>query len=160
MISDSKLGSVIGIVWVAGFAAVGTIVLRLGLHKSWGEVAVAVCSFIGVLIAMIGSTSLIRKRGWSRLGRTLVATFGCAEIALIAYFGLRWGLLPTFGRGELWLFIGVAGVVVLAFLFAPQSWLEHAGEPKCRRCGHYHEGRDCTCGCRADQFKYPTFQGP
>jgi hypothetical protein len=160
MIFDSKVESIIGVVWPAGFAAVGTIVLRLGLHQSWREVMLAVCSFIGLLIAMIASSALIRKRGWSQLGRALVVTFCCAEIALIAYSGSRWGLLPTFGRGELWLFIGIAGVFVLAFLFAPQSWLEHAGEMKCRRCGHYHEGRDCTCGCQADQFKYPAFQGP
>lgn len=157
---DSELESVIGVVLVAGFAAVGAIVLRLGFHRSWGEVTLAIGCFVAIMIAMFASAAFVRKRKWSRIGVAIMAICLWAEIALAAYFAWCWDLLPAFGRSDLWLFLGLTGAITLAVTLAPRRWLEHAQEPKCRRCGHYHEGRDCTCGCRVDQFKYPPFQAP
>jgi len=151
------------VVWTlfwAGVAGCGAALLHFGRHLSWGELAFPAGCFLLMQIALFGGIQLAMKYRSSRSGIVLPAACAWGEIVLGGYYGLRWRLIPGYSRGDLrsfaiWMAAFVAFIVVV-----PPRWYARMGEIKCARCGHYHEGRDCICGCRADQFRYGSFQPP
>jgi hypothetical protein len=64
------------------------------------------------------------------------------------------------------MFLALVFAVFFVAIFPARDWLRRrqvwSGNPlegglRCERCHHYHEGLDCKkCGCRADQFVYPS----
>lgn len=139
---------------------VGATLLHDSRHLSWSELGVPAAGFLAIQFALYGGIFLARKRHNQRVG---TGTFGLciwADITWIGYYAWRWRLIPGYSENDLQKFSEIMLIFVVVFALRPQSWMRRMGEIKCVRCGHYHEGRDCTCGCRADEFKYPPFQAP
>lgn len=153
------------LVWtlfMAGAAAIGTMVLRLGLHLSWSDLLIPVGCFMALQTAFYGGILRIRRYKNMQFAFVLVAVYIWAFGVLAGYYLGRWGLVEGIGRSDLWWFTGIMGAIALAGALMPRRWTEGylSAGIKCARCGHYHEGHDCRCGCQADQFKYANFQPP
>ncbi len=147
------------LLWV-GVAAVGSTMMYFGRRLSWGELAAPVACFLGIQIALYGGIILAREYRSSRIAIAIAGLCLWADFVLAGHFALRWKLAPGFDRDDLRSFAAIMAVVLLVFTLMPSRWTEHIGEVRCARCRHYHEGRDCSCGCHAGQFKYRTFQPP
>jgi hypothetical protein len=147
---------------MAVFAATAAIMVHFGLRLSWADLVFPVGCFMALQIALFACIVGLRKYRNSRLGMVTAVVYGWIELALAGYYGSRWDLIKGLGKSDLWLFTGFMGAITLAVALMPSRWMEAwmSGAIKCGRCGHYHEGHDCTCRCRADQFKYPVFQPP
>ncbi len=146
--------------FVAVVAALGAVTLHFGCRLSWSELAVPVACFMFLQIAFYAGVVLVRKGRKTRLFVSLVALWLWANGLLFGHYAMRWELVRGLTKHDVWIFSAEVGVIALAGALVPRRWIERMGEIKCARCGHYHEGRDCTCGCQADQFKYPSFQPP
>lgn len=154
------LVSVVGVM-----ALLGALTLHLGRALSWRVLSIPTILFITMQIAFFAAMSDVRRRKSLRIG-VLVSGLYCLLFGLLLiYYGSRWGLLMGLGDSDLWPFSGcVAVITIVGMLFVPRRWGDKFEERfagvKCARCGHYHEGHDCRCGCRANQFRYPPFNAP
>ena len=149
----------IAVTTAALWAFVGVLFLHLGLRLKWRDLAIALPLF--TLVQIVGMTSLVGFQR-TRNSRALCAVFGAWALAsgLIAmHYGSHWGVAKIDGN-DFWQFSASTIVLtIVAIVIFPRVigvGIEDAGI-KCATCHHRHEGRDCNCGCRADQFKYAPF---
>ncbi len=147
------------LLWIVAAGTVATM-LHYGRRLRWAELAVPVAGFLAIQIALYGGILLARRRRNLQLASGIIGLCIWAEITWAGYYALRWRLIPGYSQSDLRSFSEMMLIFVVILALMPHRWMQRMGEIKCGRCGHYHEGRDCTCGCRADQFKYPAFQGP
>jgi len=151
------------IIWTllwAGIAGCGAILLHFGRHLSWDQLMFPASCFVVLQIALFGGILLARKYRSPRFAIALAASWVWGEIVMGGYYGIRWQVIPGYSRHDLRSFAITMAALVVVIVVVPTRWFVRMGEVKCARCGHYHEGRDCSCGCRADQFQYPVFQPP
>ena len=151
---ESWLGSVL----LLQFGVAGAVILRFGLRLSWTESVIAAACFVILQIAFVMSMPLIGRHtnDRARAGSVIVALYLITEGILVIYFGSRWGLMKS---GACW-FAAIFTIMIATVFLLPSRWTENLGLIKCARCRHYHEGQNCRCGCRAEQFKYPAMSAP
>lgn len=151
------------IIWTllwAGIAGSGAALLHFGRRLSLDQLMFPVGCFLVIQTVLFAGILLARKHRSPRLAIGLVASCMWAEIVLGGYYALRWQVIPGYSRHDLRSFAITMAAFVVVIVVVPPRRFTRMGEIKCARCGHYHEGRDCSCGCRADQFRYPAFQPP
>jgi bacteriorhodopsin len=147
------------LLWAFGCGA-AAVMLHSARRIGWSELALPVGGFLALQIALFGGILLAQKRRSRQLTSGLLGLCIWAEVTWPGYYAVRWRLIAGYTERDLRSFSEIMLVLVVIFALMPQRWMQRMGGIKCARCGHYHEGRDCSCGCRADQFKYPAFQPP
>jgi hypothetical protein len=141
-------------------AAVGATLLHYARRLSWSELALPAAGLLAMQIALYAGILLARKRRSLQVASALVGLCIWAEITWAGYYAWRWALIPGLTETNLRSFSEIMLIFMIVFALMPQRWMRRMGEIKCAKCGHYHEGRDCSCGCRAGQFQYPSFPAP
>lgn len=97
-----------------------------------------------------------RKHRSLRIAAPVFGAYYAALFYMLAYYSSRWGLHTGFEESDAWWITLLIAVIVIGLVLLPRRWTQHLDEIKCASCHHFHEGRDCACGCRMDQFKYPN----
>jgi hypothetical protein len=132
------------------------LILRLGLRLSWSELAIPLSLLALLHAALVAGTIWIRKHKSLRIAAPIFGAYYVVLFWMLAHYGSRWGLHTGFEESDVrWLAFLIV-VIVLGLVLMPHRWIQHFNEIKCVSCHHFHEGRDCACGCRIDQFKYPN----
>jgi len=132
------------------------LILRLGLRLSWGELAIPVSLFALLHAALVAGIIRTRKHKSLRIAAPIFGAYYAALFWMLAYYGSRWGLHTSFEESDArWVTFLIAAIVI-GLVLMPRRWTQHFNEIKCASCHHFHEGRDCACGCRMDQFRYPN----
>lgn len=154
------LVSIVGVM-----ALFGALTLHLGRALSWRVLAIPTILFATIQIACFAAIIDVRRRKSLRMGVLVFGLYWLLSGLIVIYYGSRWGVLTGLGNSDLWQFSACIAVITIAgILFVPRQWSDKIEDRfagiKCARCGHYHEGHDCSCGCRADQFRYPPFNAP
>ena len=132
------------------------LILRLGLKLSWSELAIPLSLLVLLHVALVAGIIWARKRMSLRITAPIFGAYYIALFWMLAYYSSRWSLHTGFEESDArWLTLLIAAIVI-GLVLMPRRWTQHLNEIKCASCHHFHEGRDCTCGCRMDQFKYPN----
>ena len=132
------------------------LILRYGLRLAWAELTIPVPLFVLLQVAFVAGVLWAGKRRRPRIAAPMGGAYFVALFWMLAHYGAQWGLHTGLEQRDFWMFSGFAAAVVVALVLMPQRWVKNWNGVKCVRCGHYHEGRDCSCGCMAIQFKYPV----
>lgn len=134
------------------------LILRFGLRLTWSELAGPLILFAAVQAAFFTGIVLIRKYKSVRAAALIFGAYAIALFFLVAHYALRMGLHKGFENRDLWRFSAFILALALGVVLMPRQWRQSffSEGVKCVRCQHYHEGHDCSCGCRADQFKWPS----
>lgn len=158
-----RVGVVLATFLVIAF--LGILTLHLGLRLSWAALAAPFLSFATLQIGCFAAVFYVGKHKNVRAGLAVSGLYCLLLGVIVIHYGSRLGLLGGEGDIDAWAFaLCIAFITTAGTIFMPRHWRSKLeswlGEVKCARCRHYHEGRDCTCGCRAEQFRYPPFSGP
>ena len=147
-----------GVFSSAFVAFIGVLILRLGLRLSWSELAVPLILCAALQTVFFGAMLRLRRTRSVRIGAVIVGAYFAASFSILVHYASRWRLRIGFGPNDLRQFIIFLFVIVIAVVVMPRGWTDSlwAEGVKCVRCHHYHEGHDCSCGCRVDQFKWPS----
>jgi hypothetical protein len=149
----------IGAPLFAGIALSGALILHLGLRLNWSTLAIPFASFAAFQVAFFAAIFWAQKHKYMRMAALIVGIYLAGSGSMLIHYSSRWGLQTGLGEGDLWGFNASIAAVTIGLVLMPRRWRERlsAEGVECTRCHHYHEGHDCTCGCRVDQFKYPMF---
>ncbi len=155
--SAFEMAGGISILLVATF--VGALILHFGLRLPWGVLGIPIAAFAVVQVAFLPAMSLSRKDRSPRAGKAILAAYSLTSCLIVAYCGVRWGLVRGRQDRAFWvLLVIIAFVATAGALLMPRRWRERiserTGAVDCARCGHLHEFRDCECGCKVGQFRY------
>jgi Kef-type K+ transport system membrane component KefB len=155
--SAFEMAGGISILLVATF--VGALILHFGLRLPWGVLGIPIAAFAAVQVAFLPAMSLSLRDRSMRARKAILVSYVLASLLIVAYYGVRWGLIPGREDRGVWVLpILVALVAGAGSLLMPRRWRkwisELPGAVDCARCGHLHEFRDCKCGCKANQFRY------
>jgi hypothetical protein len=139
-----------------GFFA--ALILHVGLHLSWNTLAFPCASFVAVQIASYAAIAWAWKYKNMRIVAPVVGAYWVGSGSIVIHYSLIWGLHTGLGDHDLWGFNAFIVALVLGLVLMPRRWTDEyfADGVRCSRCHHHHEGHDCNCGCRTDQFKYPV----
>jgi hypothetical protein len=143
----------------ACIALVGVLILHLGLRLSWSELAAPLMLFATLHTVTIGAMFWFQRTRNIRIGVPIIAVYFAVLFSIVVHYASRWRLNIGLGPDDLPNLLISLFVVVIAAVVMPRRWTVSffAEGVRCARCHHHHEGHDCTCGCRVDQFKYPVF---
>jgi hypothetical protein len=147
-----------GVFSSAFVAFMGVLILRLGLRLSWSELAVPLMLFAALQTVFFGAMFWFRRTRSVRIGAVVLGAYFAASFSILVHYASLWRLSIGLGPDDLRQFIIFLFALVIAVVVMPRRWTDSlwAGSVKCVRCHHYHEGHDCGCGCRVDQFKWPS----
>jgi hypothetical protein len=146
---------------VLGFAFAACpylLILHFGLRLSWRDAAVPLLLFTAVSAILFSGIVQVQKHKSLRIAACIFGAYTIVSFFLLAHYGSRWGFHTGFENGDLWRSAAFIVAIVIGVVLLPRQWSEglFAEGVKCARCYHYHEGHDCSCGCRLDQFKWPS----
>lgn len=159
--NDERFAHWVGIAVLtsAMVAFVGILILRLGLRLSWSALAVPLIFLVALQTAVSSAMFWVRKYKALRIGILIFGAYLIALFSILVHYGQQWGLHTGFKDSDLWILNAPILAKCIGLALLPRRWSERffAEGVMCVKCRHYHEGRDCTvCGCRADQFKWPS----
>lgn len=148
-----------GLLSFAFFAIPGVLILRLGLRLSWSELAVPLVCFAVLQIIFSAAMFWLQRTRSIRKFTPIYGTYLALLFSARVHFASRWRVNIGFGPGDLRNLLILLLVLVIAVVLMPRRWTDSLWSEgvSCATCHHHHEGHDCACGCRVDQFKYPVF---
>jgi hypothetical protein len=132
------------------------LLLRLGLKLSWREVAIPLSLLAVLHVALVAALRYGARHKSIRITALIFGAYYVALFWMAAHYASRWHLHVGFEPGDVRSITLLIAVMVVGLILMPRRWIQHLSEIKCVRCHHFHEGRDCACGCRIDQFTYPN----
>jgi hypothetical protein len=142
----------------AFFLVLGILILHLGLRLCWSTLAVPLLLLSVLQTMFFAALFWVQRTRSIRMGAPIVGAYFAALFSIFVYYASRWRLNIGLGPGDLRNILIFFVVLVIAAVLVPRSWTDalFAEGVKCVRCHHYHEGHDCSCGCRVDQFEWPS----
>lgn len=159
--SKGTLGQALGMGALCSAAILfsGALILRLGLRLSWDAITIPLTILTMLPPAFFTAMFCAGKYRSLRIAALLVGAYFVVLFSTLVHYGSKWGLRTGFEGADLWRFDAFIVAICTGLAFMPRRWTErfYAEGVTCSRCHHNHEGRDCSCGCRVDQFKYPVF---
>ena len=145
-------------------ALLGALVLHFGIRLSWNDLAIPVILFTSVQIACFAAMFRVRTHKSLRFAFAVLGSNLLISGLIVVHYGSRWALLKGLDDDLSAYFVCMMVIALFGISLSPfltnRSVEDRLGGIRCDRCKHYHEGHDCTCGCRVEQFKYPPFAGP
>lgn len=137
------------------FGVTGIVALHFDLRLSWHKSVVPVAGFMALQFSFLSGMYLVKKYK-DLLGAIAISgIYLLAEALLAIYYGTRWRLWEGHEGLDPWWFITFIAVATFTIILLPFRWTEALFTGiRCARCGHYHRGHDCRCGCRAAEFKH------
>lgn len=147
-----------GVFSSAFFMLLGILILHLGLRLTWRALAGPLALLAAPQTIFLGAMFWVQRSRSIRIGAPIVGAYFAGLFSIFVYYASRWRLRVGFGPIDLRNLLIFLFVLVIAVVMMPRRWTDglFAGGVICVRCHHYHEGHDCSCGCRVDQFKWPS----